>query len=212
MESLVSDNKLLDKSCWWRYGKGPFYWEVLIWVDSILTACVCFGLKITWLDVLWFKTYCHNSQMNIRSFLSGIKYFRRLFFVPFWLTMVVGWIEEFLSYFCVYCIFMVFVSWFMPWTFLVQNLGCGQPCCGGKKCFISTSIVYKMCTVICANDVRSENIKQAKWNGCPYYRCTDQNMFCPHPIPFPSVILLPSSSLEPDFLCFVKQPHVTIIL
>jgi hypothetical protein len=22
MESLVSDNKLLDKSCWWRYGKG----------------------------------------------------------------------------------------------------------------------------------------------------------------------------------------------
>jgi hypothetical protein len=54
-----------------------------------------------------------------------------------------------------------FAAWFMSWTFLVQNLGCGQPR-GGKQCFTSTRIVYKECTVICANDVRSENIKQAK--------------------------------------------------
>jgi hypothetical protein len=64
-------------------------------------------------------------------------------------------------------------------------------------------IVYKKCTVICANDVRSENIKQAKWNECPCYRCTDQNMFCSHPIPFPLVILLPlpSSKTWPFMLC-----------
>lgn len=194
MESLVSDNKLLDKSCWWRYGKGPFYWEVLTWIDSTLTAYVCFGLKCTWLNVLWFKTKWTLGRFWVVSNISEGCFLSPFGFLQWWLA---GSKNFFLT-----SASNVF-SWFLSLglclgTFLVQNLGCGQPCCGGKKCFISTSIVYKKCTVICANDVRSEDIKQVKWNGCPCYRCTDQNMFCPHPIPFPLVIWLPSSSLEPD--------------
>jgi len=98
MESLVSDNKLLDKSCWWRYGKGPFYWEVLIWIDSTLTAYVCFGLKCTWLNVLWFKTYCHNSQMNIRSVFEWYSIFQKVVFCPLLASYNGGWLDRRISF------------------------------------------------------------------------------------------------------------------